>query len=117
MSDQEVCPLSRGVMYPFSNPHGVAPRFNPYPLHYRATFASSAILYPLSYQRPLRFAFPVGEQRAYHVPFVYPRGLGPSSTPGVLRLRQVPADHLYLTPHLLVQAFRPCGPFSTFRLF
>ena len=88
MSDQaEVCPLSRGVMYPFSNPHGVAPRFNLYPLHYRATFASSAILYPLSYQRPLRFAFPVGEQRAYHVPLVYPRGLDPSSTPGVLHLR------------------------------
>jgi hypothetical protein len=87
------------------------------PLHYRTAFAFSTFLYPLPYQRPLRFAFPLGGQRAYHVPLVYLRGVGPSSTPGALRLRQMTHHHLFLAPHLLVQAFWPCGPFSTFRLF
>jgi hypothetical protein len=48
-----------------------------------------------------------GELRAYHVPLVYLRGLGPSSTPVVLHLRQMTREHLSLTTHLLVQAFGP----------
>jgi hypothetical protein len=79
----------------------------PYPLHYRTAFASSAIPYPLPHQRPLRFAFPLGEQRAYHVPLVYLCGLGSTSTPVTLRLRQMTVDHLSLVTHLLVQAFTP----------
>ena len=59
-----------------------------------------------------------GELRAYHVPLVYPRGLGPSSTPVVLHLRQVTHEHLFLTTYLLVQACRPLAEaFSIFRLF
>ena len=80
---------------------------NPYPLHYRAAFAFSAILYPLLHQRPLRSTFPKGEHRAYHVPLVYLCGLGSTSTPVTLRLRQMTADHLSLVTHLLVQAFGP----------
>jgi hypothetical protein len=48
-----------------------------------------------------------GELRAYHVPLVYPRGLGSSSTPVVLHLRQMTREHLFLFTHLLVQAFGP----------
>jgi len=50
----EVCPLSRGVMLPYG-------RRNPYPTHYRLTFASSTILYPQSHRLALRLAFPKGE--------------------------------------------------------
>ncbi len=45
-----------------------------------------------------------GERRAYHVPPLYPHGLGLASTPGVLHLRPVTLDHRFLTPYLLVQA-------------
>ena len=45
----EVCPLSRGVMLR---------TLNSYPLHDRAAFAFSAILYPQSPRLPFRFAFP-----------------------------------------------------------
>ena len=77
----EVCPLSREVMLPYG-------RRNPYPPRYETAFAFSTILYPQSYRLALRLAFPKGgELRAYHVPLVYLRGLGPSSTPGVLHLR------------------------------
>ena len=41
---------------------------NPYPLDYRAAFASSLILYPPFHQHPLRWAYPKGGRRAYHVP-------------------------------------------------
>jgi hypothetical protein len=41
---------------------------NPYPPYYRAAFASSRILYPQPHRLPLRFAFPEGGLRAYHVP-------------------------------------------------
>jgi len=78
----EVCPLSRGVMLPYG-------RLNPYPPHYKTAFASSTILYPQPYQLTLRFAFPEGGLWAYHVSFVYPRGLGLASLPVVHRLRLV----------------------------
>ena len=45
-----------------------------------------------------------GERRAYHVPPLYPHGLGLASTPGVLHLRPVTLEHRFLTPYLLVQA-------------
>ena len=41
---------------------------NPYPLDYRAAFASSLILYPPFHQHTLRWAYPKGGRRAYHVP-------------------------------------------------
>ena len=87
-SDQtEVCPLSRGIMYPFGDSHGIASRFNPYPTYYRLAFAFSVIPYPPPHRLASRLTFPEGGRRAYHVPLVCPRGLGPSSTPGVHRLR------------------------------
>jgi hypothetical protein len=93
-------------------------RLNPYPSHYKTAFASSTILYPQPHRLALRLAFPMGELRAYHVPPVCPRGLGPSSTPGVLHLRQMAHEHLYLPPYLLVQASRLLTKaFSIFRLF
>ena len=45
-----------------------------------------------------------GERRVYHVPPLYPHGLGLASTPGVLHLRPVTLEHRFLTPYLLVQA-------------
>src|SRR5262249_42275990 len=50
----------------------------PYPPDYRAAFASSLLLYPLPHRYPLRGAYRQGRQRAYHVPQVCPRGLGPA---------------------------------------
>src|SRR5229473_6958088 len=53
MKDQtEVCPLARGVMFLCEG--------NPSPSDYRSAFASSVLLYPQRYRRPLRLAFPVG---------------------------------------------------------
>jgi len=46
----------------------VADGRNPYPSHYRMAFAFSLVLYPPSYRRTLRCAFPGGGRRAYHVP-------------------------------------------------
>ena len=76
----EVCPLSRGVMLPteaqpLSNPLQAGLRF----LHHPLPAVPSARLAARFPQR--------GELRAYHVPLVYPHGLGSSSTPGVQRLR------------------------------
>jgi hypothetical protein len=48
----------------------------------------------------------LGELRVYHVPLVYLCGLGPSSTPVALHLRQMTREHLFLSTHFLVQA---CG--------
>ena len=42
----------------------------------------------------------VGALRAYHVPSVYPRGLGLISTPGVRHLRPVRPEQRFLTPYL-----------------
>lgn len=47
----EVCSLSRGVMLA---------RLNPYPRHYGAAFAFSAVLYPHPHGLALRLAFPSG---------------------------------------------------------
>ena len=66
-----------------------AVRLNTCPSHYRKAFAFSTIPYPRAHQRPLRLAFPgsyQGNLRAYHVLYKYLRGLGPASSPGVLRL-------------------------------
>jgi len=63
-SDQvEVCPLSRGVMYPWGCAHGTAARFTPCPPHYREAFASSTILYPQAHRLTLRLAFLFGRNR------------------------------------------------------
>src|SRR3954454_9800095 len=43
---------------------------NPYPPGYRTAFASSLILYPPSRRRTLRWAYPKGGRRAYHVPWM-----------------------------------------------
>ena len=52
MKDQrEVGPLSRGMMLP---------TLNPYPPHYRTTFACSLLLYPPCDGLALRLAFPIG---------------------------------------------------------
>ena len=59
---REVSPLARGVI----SPGGL----NPYPPDYRAAFASSLILYPPSHRRTLRWAYPKGGRRAYHVPWM-----------------------------------------------
>ena len=40
----------------------MALRLNSYPLHYKAAFACSVILYRHSYQLALQFAFPDGEE-------------------------------------------------------
>lgn len=78
--------------------------------------SSSDILYPLPYQRPLRFAFPRGERRAYHVPLVSLRGIGPSSTPGALRLRQTTLDRLFLAPQYGRSSATPPHPSRRFGL-
>ena len=93
----EVSLLSHGVMWP---------KRNPYPSHYRTAFAFSIFLYPHFYRLALRFAFPEGEIRAYHVPHVYPDGVGPASSPVARHLRQVIDKHLSLATYLLVQAYQ-----------
>jgi hypothetical protein len=57
----EVGSLSCGMMSPMF-------WLNPCSPHYKATFAFSTLLCPLFHWPALRFAFPKGEQRAYHVP-------------------------------------------------
>jgi hypothetical protein len=100
-------------MYPFSRSHGTASGFNPYPPRYRETFASSTILYPQAHRLALRQAFPCGHihQETYGLTTfrasTTPRGLGSASLPRVQRSRQVKHKHLYLTPYLLVQAYKP----------
>jgi hypothetical protein len=91
----EVSLLSHGMMLP---------KPNPYPPDYRMAFASSIFLYPHPYRLVLRLAFPEGGIRAYHVPHVYPDGLGPASSPVARHLRQAIKKHLRLTTYLLVQA-------------
>jgi hypothetical protein len=93
----EVSLLSQGVMWP---------KRNPYPSHYRTAFAFSILLYPHPCRLALRLAFPVGGIRAYHVPHVYPDGVGPAFSPVAGHLRQVNTQHLLLATHLLVQACR-----------
>jgi len=62
---------------------------NSYPVHYKPAFAFSGILYPLPHRLALRFAFPKGGQRAYHVPRKYQLSdLGSILTPVGLHLRQ-----------------------------
>ena len=60
---REVCPLSRGVMWPRPNffPKGSGPvgaKRNPYSLDYGATFAFSLVPYPPSHRPFLRLAVP-----------------------------------------------------------
>ena len=87
----EVSPLSWGVRSPLSVPLQTA-------------FAFSIILYLHSHRLTLRLAFPEGGIRAYHVPHVYPDGLGLASSPVAQHLRQAIKNHLHLTTNLLVQA-------------
>jgi hypothetical protein len=47
-----------------------------------------------------------GEIWAYHVPLEYPRGLGLAFLPVAQQLRQGIGKPLFLTTHLLVQAFQ-----------
>jgi len=99
MRDQtEVCSLLRGVMLRIAQPLSVR-------LPGGLRFLHPPMPAVLSARLTARFPPVGGEQRAYHVPLVYPRGVGSSSTPGVLHLRQVTHEHLCLTPYLLVQAF------------
>lgn len=77
----EVCSLSHGVMLPLGAT----------PIHPSTGWLS---LSPSSLTRsPIGLPYDslplMGELRAYHVPFVYPRGLGLASPPVVLHLRQV----------------------------
>jgi len=74
----EVCTLS-GQVSPLRGPiRSITERLSlPPPSFTRCSFGSPYGVPTLS----------EGEQRAYHVPLVYPHGLGPSSTPGAHRLR------------------------------
>ena len=112
----EVCPLSRGVMCRMEGVTPIQPIIG-WPSLPPPSFTRSPIGSPCgSLSRANKC--PPGDLRAYHVPLVYPRGLGPSSTPVVLHLRQVTHEHLFLTTYLLVQACRPLAEaFSIFRLF
>lgn len=62
---------------------------DPYPTRDRPAFAFSAMSYPHPYRLALRLAFPrKGGIRTYHVPRIYPDGLGSACTPVTLHLRQ-----------------------------
>ena len=68
-------------------------------------------LFPLSFTRCrmgsiLRRPYPEGRHRAYHVPCTYLCGLGPTYSPVVQHLRQTRLYRLFLTTHLLVQAYQ-----------
>ena len=89
----EVCSLSCRVMLL---------ALNPYPPHYRATFASSVLPCPQPRRLPLRFAFlsfSKGRLRVYHVSHLNPDGLGPAYSPVALRLRQERFELLLLSTH------------------
>ena len=63
------------------------------------------LLCPSSFTRssmgfPCGSLSPLGELRAYHVPSLYPHGVGLASTPGVRPLRPVTLEHRFLTPYL-----------------
>ena len=85
---REVCPLSR--------------RNNIIPL---CSITEQPLLVPSSFTRssigsPCGSLSPLGELRAYHVPSLYPHGLGLASTPGARPLRPVTLEHRFLAPHL-----------------
>jgi hypothetical protein len=92
----EVCPLSREVM--------LLDQLNLYPTHYRRAFAFSILIYPLLHRLPLQVAFPMGKQRAYHVPYTYLMGVGSACSPMAVRLRQGSAQAPAPAIYLLVQA-------------
>jgi hypothetical protein len=92
----EVCPLSREVMLP--------EWLNLYPVHYSQAFAFSVLMYPLLHRLPLQVAFPMGKQRAYHVPYTYLMGVGSACSPMAVRLRQGSAKAPAPATYLLVQA-------------
>ena len=80
---------------------------NPYPNHYSLAFAFSIVLYPQPHRLTLRFAFPEGEIRAYHVPLTYlTDGLGAVYSPVALRLRERIEKSLSLSTCLLAQAYQ-----------
>lgn len=90
----EVGPLSRGIMLLVLSITPIRPITErpslPPPSFTRRSigspYGSPSLAAPRPEPRPgLRLS--EGGRRAYHVPLVYPRGLDPSSTPGVLRLR------------------------------
>ena len=89
---REGSPLSRRIMLP----HGSIP------LHLIPRRPSLA---PSSFTRspiglPCGALSLVGALRAYHVPSLYPHGLGLASTPGARPLRPVTREHRVLAPYL-----------------
>ena len=58
---------------------------NPYPPHYKTTFAFSNLLYLLVYRLPLRVGFHCrGDNQAYRVPLILLNDLGYAFPPGKL---------------------------------
>ena len=90
------------------------PGHRPYPLHYRAAFASSILPPAHPQQRPSRVACPLPGRRyaGYRVPRNYPRSLGLTRTPVAQHLRWRTLDPPSLATYLLVQATSTLGLFS-----
>jgi hypothetical protein len=86
----------------------------PYPLHYRAAFASSILppVHPDSVPRGLPAPLPGRGYAGYRVPRNYPRSLGPTRTPVAQHLRWRTLDPPSLATYLLVQATSALGLFS-----
>ena len=78
----------------------------PYPLHYRAAFASSILPPAHPRQRPSRVACPSSGRgyAGYRVPRNYPRSLGLTRTPVARHLRWRTLDPPSLATYRLVQA-------------
>ena len=84
---------------------------NPYPAHYRPTFACSDLHYPLAHRRALTGDLPqsmwgrLGLPRFTRVPIL--RNLGPALPPAVQHLRGESISPPDLTAYLLVHAYQP----------
>jgi hypothetical protein len=84
----------------------VASLLNPYPPQDKAAFACSILLYPQPYRLALRLTFPEGRTTGL------PRSVSVSArgrsglSAGGLPLRPVTLEHRFLTPYLLVQAYK-----------
>ena len=92
----EVCPLSRGANpEPLSAPLQIGFRFlrHPLPANPLASLTARCLCLNREIYRLTTFRVSAALD-----------GLGSASSPGAHRLRQMSLEHLYLTPHLLVQA-------------